>query len=73
MPLYTFKNLDSGEVYEDIVPFSGLDEYCVERGVERLISAPMIVSGINAKPDAGFRDVLKRIKKANVGSTIDDF
>lgn len=32
-----------------------------------------IVSGVNNKPDSGFRDVLKRIKRANPRSNIETF
>lgn len=32
-----------------------------------------IISGTNLKPDSGFRDVLKRIKKANPRSNIETY
>ena len=32
-----------------------------------------MISGINNKPDQGFRDVLKKVKGAHYKSTIDTF
>lgn len=70
---YTFKNLKTDEIYEEMIKQSELEEYCHTFGVERVLSRPLVVSGLDKKPDRGFRDVLNRIKKANIRSTIDDF
>lgn len=72
MPTYNFRKPD-GTVYTDFMSFSKVDQYCLDNGVEQTLSAPPTVSGINQKPDHGFRDVLKRIKKANINSTIETF
>ncbi len=72
MPTYNFKRI-GGEVYQDFVHFSELDTYCRDNKVEQMLSTPLIVSGIDKKPDRGFRDVLNRIKKANIRSNVDDF
>lgn len=71
--MYTFKKIGTEEYYDDLVKSSELDTYMVEHSVERVLSAPRIVGGIDAKPDNGFRDVLKRIKSANRRSTIETF
>jgi hypothetical protein len=72
IPTYNFRKED-GTVYTEFMSFSAVEQYCLDNGVEQVLSAPMIVTGVNQKPDNGFRDVLKRIKKANINSTIDTF
>ena len=80
MPTYKFLNNETGEEYEEFMSISALDTYLEENpNVTQLVNgAPMISSGRGmGKPDAGFRDVLKQIKKnANKGitrSTINTF
>jgi len=67
MPTYLFRNNDTGEEYEEFMSISALDSYLEEHNVTQLINgAPMIHSGRGmGKPDAGFRDLLKTIKKGN--------
>lgn len=73
MPLYTFKNKTTGETYTQYMKISEMLEHVKQPDVEQIIGAPGLVSGVNQKPDAGFIDVLKKIKKNNVGSNIDTF
>lgn len=80
MPTYKFLNNDTGEEYEEFMSISALDAYLEENpNLTQLVNgAPALSSGRgNGKPDAGFRDVLKQIKKnANKGitrSTINTF
>ena len=65
MPTYKFLNNDTGEEYDEFMSISDLDVYLKENNVTQLVNgAPSIVSGRGmGKPDAGFRDILKRIKK----------
>ena len=68
MPTYGFLNNDSGEEYTMFMSMSQLDEYLKDNpGVTQLVhGAPMIVSGRgNQKPENGFRDLLRDIKKKN--------
>ena len=67
MPTYKFLNNDTGEDYEEFMSISALDSYLEENNVTQLVNgAPMIHSGRGmGKPDAGFRDLLKNIKKGN--------
>jgi len=59
-------NTDTGEEFEMFMSYSDLEKYLAENAnVQQLVSAPAIVSGVATKPDAGFRDVLKRIKREN--------
>jgi hypothetical protein len=68
MPTYRFLNNDTSEEYEDFMSISALELYLKDNpNVTQLVSgAPMIHSGRGlGKPDEGFRDLLKNMKKAN--------
>ena len=80
MPTYKFLNNDTGEEHEDFMSISALDEYLkTNPHITQLVhGAPLIHSGRGmGKPDAGFRDLLKNMKKGNSkglkGSTINTF
>lgn len=66
MPTYKFVNNDTGEEFEDFMSISALDVYLEKnKNVTQLVNgAPLIHSGRGmGKPDNGFRDLLKNIKK----------
>jgi hypothetical protein len=66
MPTYSFINNDTGEEYEEFMSISALEIYLKEHTnvTQTVNGAPLIHSGRGlGKPDAGFRDVLKKIKK----------
>jgi hypothetical protein len=66
MPTYRFLNNDTGEEFEDFMGISALDVYLNENtNITQLVNgAPMIHSGRGLKkPDSGFRDILKNIKR----------
>jgi len=68
MPTYRFQNNDTGEEYEEFMSISALETYLEENPhITQLVNgAPMIHSGRGiGKPDQGFRDLLKHIKKGN--------
>lgn len=68
MPTYKFLNNDTGEEHEDFMTISALDEYLRDNpNITQLVhGAPLIHSGRGmGKPDNGFRDLLKHIKKGN--------
>jgi hypothetical protein len=80
MPTYKFLNNETGEEHEDFMSISALDEYLKSNPqVTQLVNgAPGIHSGRGfGKPDQGFRDLLKDMKKKNskgiAGSTINNF
>ncbi len=73
MPTYLFKNKTTGEETEMFLSISERDVFLKENpDMEQLINgAPMIgYSTVTQKPDSGFRDVLKEIKKKHRRSTI---
>lgn len=80
MPTYKFLNNDTGEEHEDFMSISALDEYLkTNPHITQLVNgAPMITSGRGlGKPDNGFRDLLKDMKKKHskgfTRSTINTF
>lgn len=80
MPTYNFINTETGEEFEEFMSISALDSYLQENPhVTQLVSgAPMVVSGRGmGKPDQGFRDLLKDMKKKHsqgfTRSTINPF
>lgn len=72
MPTYKFLNNDTGEEYEDFMSISALEVYLSENSnLTQLVNgAPLIHSGRGLqKPDSGFRDILKNIKRGNQKGT----
>ena len=66
MPTYRFLNNETGEEFEDFMGISALDVYLNENpNITQLVNgAPLIHSGRGLKkPDNGFRDLLRNIKK----------
>ncbi len=83
MPTYLFRNNTTGEEWEDFMGISAADKFLEENShIERRVNgAPMLVSSAmgasKTKPDNGFRDLLKDMKKKHSGgitkSTINTF
>jgi hypothetical protein len=79
MPTYRFLDSDTKKEFEQFMSMNELDVYLENnKNITQLVGeAPALISGYNTKPDAGFRDVLKKIKRnANKGirrSTINTF
>lgn len=69
MPIYEFRNKETGEIWEEFLSMSAREEYLAENPhVEQVISAPALISGISGvthKNDSGFKDLLNRIGTAN--------
>ena len=69
MPTYEFRDKDTGETFEKRMSMLDLDKYKEDNpNLEQYHSTYPHVR--DKRPD-GFKDVLKSIKKANPGSTID--
>ena len=63
MPTYKFKNLITCVEYEQFMSIAEMEVYTQNPNIKLLPSMPAIVAGIDRKPDNGFRDLLKNIKK----------
>lgn len=73
MPTYTFENTDTGERCDKIMSMAERQEYLDNNpNIKQLIlRAPAIGDSVRLglkKPDEGFRDVLKNVKKHHPGS-----
>lgn len=75
MPTYQFKNKETEEQFELVLKISQLDEFKADHPhLEQVISSQTVVRSRDMKPDSGFRDVLKSIKKASGrGANINTF
>jgi len=80
MPLYTFKNTKTEEIFEKRLRLSEYDQFLKDNPeVKRhfLPNESSIVSGVSIgtklKPDSAFREKLKGIKDAHRGSNINTF
>ncbi len=64
MPTYSFRNRETGEESEVFMSMSSLDQYKTDHPeLEIIVGSSNIVSSVDIKPDQGFRDVLKEMKK----------
>lgn len=75
MPLYEFRNKDTGEVFEKFMSISSREEYLKENpNVETIItSAPPTIDSVRlgvTKSDQGFKEVLQRIHEKTPGSIL---
>jgi len=74
MPTYNIKNVVTGEVTTEVMTIAAMEEKVKDpTKFEVVIGTPRLVSGVNLKPDAGFREVLKHIERNNPGSNINTF
>ena len=75
MPLYEFRNKETGEVFEKMMSISSKEEYLKENpNVESYISsAPPTIDSVRLgvrKTDQGFKEVLQRIHEKTPGSQL---
>lgn len=74
MPIYEFRDKETGETWEEFLSMSGKDEYLKNnQHAELVIGAPALISGIAGvthKTDGGFNDLLNRIGNANPTSPL---
>ncbi|MEK9696826.1 MAG: hypothetical protein VW270_13785, partial [Candidatus Poseidoniales archaeon] len=74
MPTYLVRNKKTKKVEEMFMGISEMENYIKDNpNMELAPATPAIVSGVASarmKPDQGFRDVLRNIKKRNPRSNI---
>ncbi|QIG70660.1 hypothetical protein EVB91_104 [Rhizobium phage RHph_I1_18] len=75
MPTYTFKNTTTNEEETRVMTMSERSEFLsANPHYVQLITSPNgFIAGHGQKPNDGFRDMLREMKKANPGSTINTF
>jgi len=75
MPIYTFRDTNTNEVFDLMMSISDLDLYKSNHPEhERVLGAPAIVSGVSltGKMDDGFKEVLSKISSAHPDSPLAD-
>jgi predicted nucleic acid-binding Zn ribbon protein len=74
MPVYTFRDVETNEVFDVNIRMSELDDYKKENpNHERYFDeAPMLVSGTGIRSDNGFNEVLTKISEAHPESPLAD-
>jgi hypothetical protein len=76
MPVYSFRNEDTNEEFEETMKFSDMDDFLKENtNVKQIFTRfPGTVDSVRIgirKPDSSFNDVLMKAKSAHKHSTID--
>lgn len=76
MPIYTYHNPESGDVWEELWSYDTHKQFLADNPyIEQIIHAPNFVSGvagITHKNDSGFTDMMSRIAAANPYSPLAD-
>lgn len=76
MPIYTYRDVNTNEIFDVMMSMSDLQEYSKQNpSHERYFdSVPAIVSGVSTstRTDDGFKEVLSRIAEAHPESTLAD-
>lgn len=76
MPTYTYRDSNSGEVFDVILSMKDLDSFQAEfPHYERYFDeVPALVSGVSTslKTDSGFKEVLSRVAEAHPTSPLAD-
>lgn len=77
MPTYTFRNIETGEVFDKIMTWNSREEYLKDNPqLETIISgAPALGDSVRLgvrRNDDGFKEVLSKISAANYKSNLSD-
>jgi hypothetical protein len=74
MPLYDFKNKDTGETFEKMMSIAAKEEYLKENpNIEPVLGVNMLIDPVRLgvrKTDSGFKEVLQRIHEKTPGSQL---
>jgi len=74
MPIYRFRNTETGEETEKMMKIAELDTYRADNPhLQTIITAPMICDPVRVgarKMDTGFKEVLQRVHEKTPGSEL---
>ena len=66
MPLYDFKNLETGEVESKMMSIADMIEYVKDPNIQQVVGAPKIIGEVSGsvgrKAGDGWKEVQQRIK-----------
>ena len=73
MPLYEFRNSDTGETFERRMKIIDKEKYLSDNPrIKQLLHAPNIVRSVSVKNKlGGFNEVLQKVGESNPGSDVD--
>lgn len=76
MPTYTFRNTETGEVFDKLMSYASRQEYLEQNPkLEVIMGSPAMGDSVRLgirKNDDGFREVLSKISAANYKSNLKD-
>tara|TARA_B100000780_G_scaffold255091_1_gene203562 strand:+ start:283 stop:585 length:303 start_codon:yes stop_codon:yes gene_type:complete len=74
MPTYTFKNKDTGEVFDKVMKIAEKPEYLENNpNIKSVLTAPHFVGDhIIRKMDGGFKETLQKIAEKNPNTPLAD-
>ena len=74
MPTYTFKNKDTGEVFDKVIKIAEKPEYLENNpNIKSVLTAPHFVGDhIIRKMDGGFKETLQKIAEKNPNTPLAD-
>ena len=76
MPIYTFENTETGEVYDDMMSIADMEKFLKKnKHIKQRLTTINIssgVQGVNMKNDGGWKDNLSRIAEAHPTSPLAD-
>tara|TARA_B100000085_G_scaffold140154_1_gene127714 strand:- start:204 stop:509 length:306 start_codon:yes stop_codon:yes gene_type:complete len=76
MPIYTFENTKTGEVYDDMMSIADMEKFLKKnKHIKQRLTTINIssgVQGVNMKNDGGWKDNLSRIAEAHPTSPLAD-
>lgn len=74
MPLYDFRNKDTGEVFEKFMSISAKEEYLKDNpNIESMLGMNALIDPVRLgvrRADNGFKEVLQRIHEKTPGSQL---
>jgi hypothetical protein len=66
MPLYDFKNLETGNIETKMMSIADMQEYVKDKNIQQVISAPAVIGEVSGsvgrKAGDGWKEVQQRIK-----------
>ena len=74
MPTYSFRNKETGEIFDKILKMSEKDTFLQNNpNLESIITGAPAFTGdhVSLKKDTGFKEVLQRIHEKTAGSQLD--
>lgn len=74
MPLYDFRNKETGEVFEKFMSISAKEDYLKDNpNIESMLGMNALIDPVRLgvrRADNGFKEVLQRIHEKTPGSTL---